>query len=98
MINGKSEKTKNGEEPELLLQKFTPNQVEQLKKSGMLRYAEHVQGDMYRVKKFIELDEESDSSTHNLTQQSTPEKEFGFVENEESEKPLSPVFVDEHVE
>ena len=28
----------------------------------MLRHTEHVQGDMYKVKKFIELDEESEQS------------------------------------
>lgn len=63
----------------------------------MLRYAEHVSGDMYKVKQFIELDEESECS-ETMTKESSAEKDkLGFLLSESEEiKPQSPV--DRHVE
>jgi hypothetical protein len=74
----------------------------------MLRFAEHVSGDMYKVKKFIELDDQIENS-ETLTQGSSPEKEFGFLQSDaivteeslsskSSEKPETPVFINRHVE
>lgn len=74
----------------------------------MLRFAEHVSGDMYKVKKFIELDDQIETS-ETLTQGSSPEREFGFLESEinvteeslsskSSEKPKIPILINHHVE
>ena len=47
----------------------------------MLRFAEHVSGDMYKVKKFIEVSEQSETS-ETKTQGSSAMKQFGFLQSE----------------